>query len=104
MSYEKMMKRTRGHRHDKDFQTIFHNAFEGETNVKSEWCLAKEEMKHTNICYIRVRNRYDEDFIKIPLSFKTEEEATDYLRKNKLKDKYLHGEICTKSELPLMRW
>lgn len=103
MSYAKMMKRTQGHRHDKDFQTVFYNAFNGETNVKGESYYAEEEMEHTNTCYIRVRDKY-EDFIKIPLNFNTQDEAIDYIRNNKLENKYYCGEICTKNGLVLSKW
>ncbi len=61
-------------------------------------------MKHTNNCCIRVCNKHNENFINIPLNFKTEDEAIDYIRDNNLENKYCHGEIIIENDLVLSKW
>jgi hypothetical protein len=79
-------------------------AFNGENNIKSGMYYAEEALKHTNNCCIRVCNKHNENFINIPLNFKTEDEAIDYIRDNNLENKYCHGEIITENDLVLSKW
>lgn len=104
MSYEKMMKREKGHRHDRDFQTIFHNAFEGDNNVKSGIYYAEQAMKNGSTCHIAVQNKFNGNFIRISPNFQTEDEAIEYIKINKLEEKYPFGMICTENKLILSKW
>ena len=67
MSYEKMLKRTNGHNHDKDYQPMLF-AMEGE-HIESLNSIAERTAKSFNV---RVRNDISEDFIQISKEFPTE--------------------------------
>ncbi len=71
-------------------------AFNGENNIKSGMYYAEEALKRTNNCCIRVCNKHNEDFINIPLNFKTEDEAIDYIRDNNLENKYFTERLLLK--------
>lgn len=99
MSYEKMMKRTNGHKHDKDCQPILF-AMQGE-HIKS---LASIAERTAESCNVRVRNDINEDFIQISKEFQTEDEAIQYCIDNDLDNKYKWIRIYSDKGLRISGW
>lgn len=101
MSYDKMMKRVKGHRHDKDYQPIFGMHFEENEHVESHTSIAERTAESY---HIRVRNSVNEKFIKISEDFPTEDDAIQYCIDNDLDNKYLWVRIYTDKGLHLSGW
>ena len=99
MSYEKVMKRTNGHRHDNDCQPILF-AMDGK-NIESMTSLAERTALLFNV---RVRNSTNEDFIQISEDFLSEDEAVQYCRDNDLENKYKWVRIYTDKGLHISGW
>lgn len=99
MSYEKMMKRTNGHNHDKDYQPMLF-AMEGE-HIESLKSIAERTAKSFNI---RVRNDISEDFIQISKEYPTEDDAVQYCIDNDLDNKYKWVRIYTDKGLHISGW
>lgn len=100
MSYEKMMRRTNGHRHDKDYQPIL-TAFSQEHNVESLKSMAERTAESY---HVRVRNTINDEFLKISDDFETEDDAVQYCIDNDLDNKYKWVRIYTDKGLHLSGW
>lgn len=83
MSYEKMMKRTNGHRHDRDFQPMLFS-MSGE-NIESLASISRRLAESYNV---RVRQLADEEFTQVSSELATEDDAVKYCRDNDLDNKY----------------
>lgn len=99
MSYEKMMRRTNGHRHDKDYQPII-ASLSGE-HIES---LKSRADRTAESYHVRVRNTINEEFVKISKDFETEDDAVQYCIENELDNKYKWVRIYTDKGLHLSGW
>lgn len=101
MSYNKMMERAKGHRHDKDYQPVLVVPFKENEHVESLASIAERTAKSY---HVRVRNSVNEKFIKISEDFPTEDDAVQYCTDNDLDNKYLWVRIYTDKGLYLSGW
>ena len=101
MSYNKMMKRLNGHRHDKDFQPILSMPFKENEHVESYHSIAERTAESY---HVRVRNDIDEEFKIISNDFKTENEAVDFCRENDLDNIYTWVRIYTDKGMHVSGW
>lgn len=99
MSYNKMMRRTNGHRHDNDLQPMLF-AMEGK-NIESGASLAERTAESFNI---RVRNSINEKFVQIADGFSTEDDAIQYCIDNDLDSKYCWVRIYSDKGLHVSGW
>ena len=99
MSYRKMMKRTHGHNHDRDYQPILF-AVSGE-HIESEFSIAQRTAKSFNV---RVRNDINDEFVQISEEFPTEDDAVQYCIDNDLDNKYKCVRIYTDKGLQISGW
>lgn len=101
MSYDKMMRRTKGHRHDKDYQPIFGMPFKENEHVESYASIAERTAESF---HVRVRNSINEKFVKISEDFSTEDDAVQYCIDNDLDNKYSWVRIYTDKGLHVSGW
>ena len=101
MSYDKMMKRTNGHRHDKDYQPVFGMSFEENEHVESHVSIAERTAESY---HVRVRNSVNEEFIKMSEDFPNEDDAVQYCIDNDLDNKFSRVRIYTDKGLHLSGW
>lgn len=99
MSYEKMMRRSSGHRHDKDYQPIIMSL--SGTNIES---LASMSRRTANTYNVRVRNNINEEFVQISREFSTEDEAVQYCIDEDLDNKYVWVRIYNDKGLRVSGW
>lgn len=101
MSYNKMMKRADGHRHDKDFQPIFAMLFKENEYVESYYSIAK---RTADGFHVRVRNNINEEFKVVSKNFDTEDDAVDFCRENDLDNKYAWVRIYSDKGMHVRGW
>lgn len=99
MSYEKMMRRENGHRHDHDIQPILFS-MDGK-NIESEANIANRTMKS---CHVEVRNSINDRFIRVSGDFDTEDEAIQFCEDNDLYSQFAWIRIYTDKGLRLSGW
>lgn len=101
MSYNKMMKRANGHRHDKDYQPVLGMPLRENEHVESCVSIAKRTAESF---LIRVRSSINEKFRKVSDDFQTEDDAVQYCMDNNLDNKYLWVRIYTDKGLHVSGW
>jgi hypothetical protein len=99
MSYEKMMRRTNSHHHDRDYQPMLF-AMDGH-HIESASSIAERTAESYNV---RVRNDTNEEFVQISKEFNTEDEAIQYCIDNDLDNKYKWVRIYTDKGMHLSGW
>lgn len=101
MSYKKMMKRTNGHHHDKDYQPVLAMPMREGERIESLASMAERTAETFNV---RVRNNINEKFVQISEEFSTEDDAVQYCRDNDLDNKYKWVRIYTDKGLHISGW
>lgn len=99
MSYDKMMKRTNSHRHDRDYQPMLFSM--SGTNIESLASISRRCAESFNV---RVRQHLNEDFVQISKEFDTEDEAVIYCQDNDLDNKYKQVRIYNDKGLHVSGW
>lgn len=94
-----MMKRTNGHRHDRDYQPVL-MSLSGE-HIESLSSIAQRTASTYNV---RVRDRADEDFVQISEEFLTEDAAVTYCKENDLDNKNVWVRIYSDKGLHISGW
>lgn len=100
MSYDKMMKRQKSHRHDNDLQPII-LSIPTDKDTESGVTLAE---RTANTFNVRVRDSINDDFVKVSDEFLTEDDAVQYIIDNNLEDKHKWVRIYTDAGLHLSGW
>lgn len=99
MSYEKMMKRTKGHHHDKDYQPMLFSM--NGNHIESRKSIAE---RTADTFHVRVRNHSHEEFVRISHDFLTEDDAVQYCMDNDLDRQYGWVRIYTDKGIHLSGW
>lgn len=101
MSYNKMMKRVNGHRHDRDYQPILAMPFKNGEHVESYYSVAERTAESY---HVRVRSSINEEFVKISDDFSTEDEAIEYCREKDLDNIYPWVRIYSDKGMHISGW
>jgi hypothetical protein len=101
LSYEKAMKRTNGHRHDKDYQPIFGMPFKEGEKVESYASVAERTATGYNV---RVYDKDKREYIQVSEEFNTEDEAVEFINSKLSKYDQLGSRIYSTEGMKISGW